>query len=88
MMSSGSLVSSAFGLAGFIGFGLWGAFQCHIFGIDHRLNCGWVFIAMAPIGFLAVLVVGGVVVRLINVLVHGFAWGIIKLSYRIRTRRS
>ena len=88
MRRFGGLVSSVLGVAGFIGFGLWGSFQCQIFGIDDRLNCGWVFIVMAPIGFLAGLVAGGVVVRLINVPVHGFAWGIIKENYRIRTRRS
>ncbi len=59
MMRPGSLLSTAFGIAGFIGFGLWGAFQCHIFWIDHSLNCGWVFIVMAPIGFLAGIAIVG-----------------------------
>ncbi len=69
MRRFGGLVSSVLGVAGFIGFGLWGSFQCHMFGIGERLNCGWVFIVMAPIGFLAGMVMGGLGFRLIKALV-------------------
>ena len=68
MKRFGSLASTVLGVAGFIGFGLWGAFQCQMFGIDHRLNCGWVFIVMAPIGFLAGMVIVGLGFWLIKAL--------------------
>ena len=79
MRRSGGLVPSLFGLAGFIGFGLWGTFQCHVFGIDHRLNCGWVFILMAPIGF----VVGGLLFQSIKALMRVFAVRVEKLMLRL-----
>jgi len=78
MRRSGGLVSSLFGLAGFIGFGLWATFQCQVFGIGGRLNCGWVFILMAPIGF----VVGGLLFQLIKTLVGVFAVRVEKLMQR------
>ena len=59
-----------FGIAGFIGFGVWGALQCSLFWIGHPFNCGWVFIIMAPVGYLAGIVVSVVVVQLIEALVH------------------
>ena len=68
MMRFGSLIATVFGIAGFIGLGLWGSFQCQVFGIGGRLNCGWVFILMAPIGF----VVGGLLFQLIKALVRVF----------------
>ncbi len=82
MKGSSGFVSSVSGLAGFIGFGLWWAFQCHVIWIGDRLNCGWVFIVMAPVGFLAGLVVGGLVFQLIKALVHGSAILAVKLTER------
>ena len=83
MVRSGGLGSSLFGLAGFMGFGLWGTVQCQFFGIDiHRFNCGWVFILMAPIGFLAGSVAGSILFRLFKALAHVFAVGVEKLMQR------
>ena len=79
MMRFGSLIATVFGIAGFIGFGLWGALQCEIFGIGHRLNCGWVFILMAPIGF----VVGGLLFQSIKALMRVFAVRVEKLMLRL-----
>ena len=69
-MRSGMFVSTLFGVAGFIGFGLWGALRCSLFWIGHPFNCGWVFILMGVVGYLAGLAASIVVFRLVKAVMH------------------
>ena len=83
MTRSVYVVSIVFGVAGFIFFGTWGSVTCEMIWTDRPLNCGWIFITLAPIGFLAGFVVSCVVFLLMKVMVHFLRMPIVKLVQRL-----
>ncbi len=83
MMRSGYVVSTVFGIFGFLSFGFAGVYSCGVYSADPPFNCGWLFIIMALIGSLAGLVVGGVVFLLVKVMVHFLRMLIEKLVPRL-----